>query len=79
MRKGLRENHKGTSLRRQARTTSRGAGWSASKMSAGLCSPGLPAMAIAVKTPTIRTASGGTSMFGYRWRFPSDHSAVIRL
>ena len=68
--KGLRENHKGTSPRRKARTTSRRAGWSASKRSAGFCSPGnarpwwrwwrgLPATAIAVKTPTISTASGG--------------------
>gem|GEM_PF-4890524 len=68
--KGLREDHKRTSLQRQSRTTSRRAGSSGLKMSIGFCSPGnvrpwwrwwrgLPATAIAVKTPTISTASGG--------------------
>jgi hypothetical protein len=38
--KGLRENHKRTSPRRESRTTSRRAGLSALKMSTGFCSPG---------------------------------------
>ena len=38
--KGLQENQNRTSPRRRSRTTSRRAGWSASKMSTGFCSPG---------------------------------------